>query len=61
MLSRPRAYLGDHGRKERLRHRKEFDTQVWVLTHPDLRNVARIKALTDHLHEQLSHSGFIVP
>ena len=32
----------------------ELDTQIWVLTHPDLRNVARIKALTDFLHEQLS-------
>ena len=39
---------------------EELDTQVWVLTHPDLRNVARIKALTDHLYEQLSHSEFIV-
>lgn len=32
----------------------EFDTQVWVLTHPDLRRVARIKALTDFLYERLS-------
>jgi DNA-binding transcriptional LysR family regulator len=32
----------------------ELDTQIWVLTHPDLRTVARIKALTDFLHEQLS-------
>ena len=39
---------------------EELDTQVWVLTHPDLRNVARIKALTDHLYERLSHSEFIV-
>jgi DNA-binding transcriptional LysR family regulator len=39
---------------------EELDTQVWVLTHPDLRNVARIKAITDHLYEQLSHSEFIV-
>lgn len=30
-----------------------FDTQVWVLTHPDLRRVARVKALTDFLHERL--------
>lgn len=34
--------------------RPEFDTQVWVLTHPDLKRVARIKALTDFLHERLS-------
>jgi DNA-binding transcriptional LysR family regulator len=39
---------------------KELDTLVWVLTHPDLRNVARIRALTDHLYEQLSRSEFIV-
>lgn len=32
----------------------DLDTQVWVLTHPDLRRVARIKALTDFLHERLS-------
>jgi hypothetical protein len=32
----------------------ELDTQLWVLTHPDLRRVARIKALTDFLHERLA-------
>lgn len=26
-----------------------LDTQLWVLTHPDLRHVARIRALTEHL------------
>jgi DNA-binding transcriptional LysR family regulator len=39
----------------------ELDTQVWVLTHPDLRRVQRIKALTDHLYETLSRHPFIVP
>jgi DNA-binding transcriptional LysR family regulator len=34
--------------------RAELDTQLWVLTHPDLRRVARIKAFTDFLHEHLS-------
>lgn len=34
--------------------RPELDTQVWVLTHPDLKRVARIKALTDFLYERLS-------
>lgn len=34
--------------------RKEFDTQVWVLTHPDLKRVARVKALTDALFDTLS-------
>ena len=32
----------------------DLDTQVWVLTHPDLKRVARIKALTDFLYEHLS-------
>lgn len=31
-----------------------FDTQVWVLTHPDLKAVARIRALTDFLYGRLS-------
>jgi DNA-binding transcriptional LysR family regulator len=30
-----------------------FDTTIWVLTHPDLRHVARIRALTDFLVERL--------
>ena len=32
----------------------QLDTQLWVLTHPDLRDVARVRALTDHLFEALS-------
>jgi DNA-binding transcriptional LysR family regulator len=32
----------------------DLDTQIWVLTHPDLKRVARIKALTDFLYERLS-------
>jgi DNA-binding transcriptional LysR family regulator len=35
----------------------ELDTQVWVLTHPDLRRVARVRALTDFLFEGLSNDG----
>jgi DNA-binding transcriptional LysR family regulator len=31
-----------------------LDTQIWVLTHPDLKAVARIRALTDFLVESLS-------
>lgn len=31
-----------------------LDTQVWVLTHPDLRSVARVKALTAFLVQRLS-------
>lgn len=33
---------------------REFDTQVWVLTHPDIKRVARVKALTDLLCDTLS-------
>lgn len=47
--------LGDARALQRLRAPPtEFDTQIWVLTHPDLKRVARIKALTDFLHERLS-------
>lgn len=35
--------------------RNDLDTQIWVLTHPDLRRVARIRALTDFLYERLSN------
>ena len=31
-----------------------MDTQIWVLTHPDLKQVARIRALTDFLFDRLS-------
>jgi DNA-binding transcriptional LysR family regulator len=40
---------------------RELDTQVWVLTHPDLRRVQRVKALTDHLYETLQRHPFMVP
>jgi DNA-binding transcriptional LysR family regulator len=38
----------------------DLDTQVWILTHPDLRRVQRIKALTDHLYGTLSRHPFII-
>jgi DNA-binding transcriptional LysR family regulator len=31
-----------------------LDTQIWILTHPDLKAVARIRALTDFLFDALS-------
>jgi DNA-binding transcriptional LysR family regulator len=31
----------------------QLDTQIWVLTHPDLKRVARVKALADFLYEKL--------
>ena len=47
--------LGDARALQQLRRPpQEFDTQIWVLTHPDLKRVARIKALTDFLHERLT-------
>ncbi|MNN91603.1 hypothetical protein D3C81_2097370 [compost metagenome] len=33
---------------------EDLDTQVWVLTHPDLKDVARIKAFTDFIHARLA-------
>jgi DNA-binding transcriptional LysR family regulator len=33
---------------------RQMDTSIWVLTHPDLRRVARVRALTDFLHEKLA-------
>jgi DNA-binding transcriptional LysR family regulator len=38
----------------------ELDTQIWVLTHPDLKRVARVKALTDFLFERLSSDPRLV-
>jgi molybdate transport repressor ModE-like protein len=37
-----------------------LDTQVWILTHPDLRHVARVKALTDFLYAELARSEFVL-
>ncbi len=31
-----------------------LDTQLWILTHPDLRRVARIRVFTDYLYQTLS-------
>lgn len=39
----------------------EFDTDLWILTHPDLRHVARIRALNDFMLEQLRASGKVIP
>ena len=38
----------------------ELDTQVWILTHPDLCKVRRVQALTDHLMESLGRHPFLV-
>jgi len=38
-----------------------FHTQLWVLTHRDLRNVARIKALSQYLYEELQQNEHVLP
>jgi DNA-binding transcriptional LysR family regulator len=46
------CYLADPSRRlVRLRAAPvaELATELWILTHPDLRGTARIRALTDHL------------
>jgi len=39
----------------------ELDTDLWILVHPDVRRVARIKVLADFLYEKLRASGKVVP
>jgi molybdate transport repressor ModE-like protein len=49
------CYLGDTLALERVRGViAEMDTQLWVLTHPDLRDAARIRALTEWLADELA-------
>lgn len=44
-----------HAELERLAEPEPaLDTQVWLLSHPDLRKVARIRALSDFLYQRLS-------
>jgi DNA-binding transcriptional LysR family regulator len=38
----------------------ELDTELWILTHPDLKHVARIKALTDFLYEKFRASDKVL-
>jgi len=38
-----------------------FHTELWVLSHRDLRNVARIKALSRFLYDELRASEFVLP
>ena len=33
---------------------ENLDMELWVLTHPDLRNTARVRAMMSFLHEELS-------
>jgi len=35
----------------------QLDTQIWVLTHPDLKQVARIRAFTQFLFDALSNDA----
>jgi DNA-binding transcriptional LysR family regulator len=34
-----------------------LDLQLWVLTHPDLRNTARVRALMAHLYDELARDA----
>jgi len=49
------CYVGDgDGRLVRVSDTIEhLDMQLWVLTHPDLRNTARVRALMTHLYDEL--------
>jgi DNA-binding transcriptional LysR family regulator len=51
------AILPDDQRRPRLERlfetRPAFSTQIWLLTHPDLRGVARIRAFMDFVAERL--------
>ena len=38
-----------------------LDTQLWILTHPDLRRVARIRAFTEFLYESLRNDAHVLP
>jgi DNA-binding transcriptional LysR family regulator len=38
-----------------------LDTQLWVLTHPDLRRVQRVRAFTEHLVDALRQNRFVIP
>ena len=37
-----------------------LDTEVWILTHPDLKQVPRIRLFTDFMHERLRTSEDLV-
>ncbi len=38
----------------------QFDTDVWILTHADLKHVPRIRLFTDFMHERLRKSELLV-
>jgi len=38
-----------------------LDTQIWILTHPDLRQVARIRAFTQFMFERLAGDARLAP
>lgn len=39
----------------------ELDTELWILTHPDIKQVARIKTLADFLYEKFRSSDKVTP
>jgi DNA-binding transcriptional LysR family regulator len=38
-----------------------LDTQLWVLAHPDLKRVARIRAFTEYLYQSLAKDAHVLP
>jgi DNA-binding transcriptional LysR family regulator len=38
----------------------QLDTDVWILTHPDLKQVPRIRLFTEFMHGRLRESGAVV-
>lgn len=37
----------------------ELDMELWVLTHPDLKNTARVRALMTHLYDELARKAYL--
>ena len=52
------AGLDNDNRLERISDSLPFiELSLWVLTHPDLRNTARIRAMMAHLYEELGRDA----
>lgn len=56
------CWLADHddGLVQVLPPIQEYDTDLWILTHPDLRGSARVRAFTEFLAKSLG-TGYAVP
>jgi DNA-binding transcriptional LysR family regulator len=55
------CYLGESMGLRRLRPPlEEITTDLWLLTHPDLRKTARIRALSDFLEQELARERDLI-